>query len=219
MRPLAVLRPEPGNAATCARIAAAGGTALALPLFAVRALAWEAPASEQFDAVFLTSANAVRHSGVGLARYRNLPVFAVGEATADAARGAGFTVAAVGSSDGPVLAALARDHGVTWALHLAGRERAYDQLTGVATTIAVYASEPCDVATGDVDAITGSVALIHSPRAGARLAELVRDRSAIRLAAISDAALTAAGHGWAASIVADRPDDDALITAAFTLAD
>ena len=38
MRPLAVLRPEPGNKATCERIRAGGGIPLALPLFMMSAL-------------------------------------------------------------------------------------------------------------------------------------------------------------------------------------
>ena len=44
----------------------------------------------------LTSANAIRHGGAGLERLRSLPVHAVGEATAAAAREAGFAVAGIG---------------------------------------------------------------------------------------------------------------------------
>lgn len=219
MRPLAVLRPEPGNAATRARIAAAGGTPIALPLFEVRALDWTPPAPARFDALFLTSANAVRHAGAALATYRDLPVFAVGEATASAARAAALTVTAVGTGDAADLAALANSRGIGRALHLAGRDRAQDHLPEIADTIAVYASEARDLSDAERAMLSGCVALIHSPRAGTRLAVLAPDRSAIRIAAISDAALAAAGLGWAASAVAARPDDDALIAAGLTLAD
>lgn len=219
MRTLAVLRPEPGNSATCARIAAAGGTALALPLFEVRALAWTPPAAERFDALFLTSANAVRHGGAALMTYRNLPVFAVGEATASAARAAGLSVAAVGDSDAAALAALADAQGVQNALHLAGRDVAQAALPNIAATVPVYASEPIALTSAQLDSLAGTVALIHSPRAGACLAALVSDPANIRIAAISPAALAAAGAGWADSRVASRPDDDALIAAALTLAD
>ncbi len=82
MKPLAVLRPEPGNAATAARIAAAGARTIRLPLFAVGPLAWTPPDPAVHDALLLTSANAVRQAGPGLAGYRTLPVHAVGAAPA-----------------------------------------------------------------------------------------------------------------------------------------
>ena len=84
-RPIVVLRPEPGNRVTAAAIEGRGLRAIRLPLFAVQPVAWQAPDPAGFDALLLTSANAVRHGGAGLARLLSLPVFAVGEATADAA--------------------------------------------------------------------------------------------------------------------------------------
>src|SRR3546814_7933926 len=53
----------------------------------------------EFDAIMLTSANALLHGGPQLDRFKHLPAFAVGEATGEAAREAGFTVAAAGRSD------------------------------------------------------------------------------------------------------------------------
>jgi uroporphyrinogen-III synthase len=209
-RPLAVLRPEPGNAATAARIEALGLRAIRLPLFAVRPLDWMPPDTAAIDALLITSANAVRHGGPGLASLRHLPVIAVGQATARAAAAAGFTVEATG--EGGV-------HDVLWRtvgrrlLHLSGRDVAGESgLPG----IAVYASEPVRA---DASPLNDSVALIHSPRAAARLAELVEDRARVRIAAISAAAAAAAGDGWAASAVAAQPSDAAVIAAARTLAD
>ena len=219
MRILAVLRPEPGNAATCARIVAAGGTPLTLPLFVVRQLSWTPPPASQFDALFLTSANAVRHAGDALRQYRGLPVFAVGEATASAARAAGFSIDTVGGRNAVELAELASARGVWRALHLGGRDRAQTDLPGVAETIAVYASEPIAPSAEQLAALAGTVALIHSPRAGAYLATLAPDPAAVRIAAISDAALAAAGPGWAEGRVAQRPDDESLIATALSLAD
>lgn len=215
MKPLAVLRPEPGNAATAARIAAAGGTAIRLPLFAVRPLAWNVPDPAEHDALFLTSANAVRHAGPGLAALVALPVHAVGQATADAAIAAGLRVARVGDDDAMALAAAVD---ARRALHLAGRDRATATLPGVSRTIAVYASEPVTPDPAMLAALNGAVALVHSPRAGARLAELIADRAGIAVAAISEAAATAAGPGWARVCVAARPGDAALVRAALALA-
>src|SRR5687767_8581448 len=89
MRRLAILRPEPGASATVSRAAAIGLDAFAMPLFEIEPLAWEAPEPTAFDALLLTSANAVRCGGQALERLRGLPVHAVGEATAEAARRAG----------------------------------------------------------------------------------------------------------------------------------
>src|SRR4051794_41196284 len=98
MRRVVVLRPEPGASATVERARQRGLDAFALPLFEVEPVAWEAPDPDRFDALLLTSANAVRHGGEQLVRLRELPVYAVGSATADAARRGGFEVASVGSS-------------------------------------------------------------------------------------------------------------------------
>src|SRR3546814_18676169 len=86
-------------------------------------MAWAAPDPGGFDALVLTSANAVRLGGTGLDRFKALPVHAVGGATAAAAAQAGFSVVAVGDSDGVSLIADAARSGVSRALHLGGRER------------------------------------------------------------------------------------------------
>ena len=114
-RPIAVLRPEPGNGATVAAIEAAGGMAIRLPLFAAAPVAWHAPDPAAFDALLLTSANALRHGGPELAALRSLPVHAVGGATAAAARQAGFAVAHAGTGDGAALVAAAEAAGVPLA--------------------------------------------------------------------------------------------------------
>ncbi len=140
-----MLRPEPGNAATVARVTAAGWQPIALPLFVVRALAWAAPDPADFDAVLFTSANAARHGGAELARLTHLPAFAVGENTAQAARAAGFDVTTSGKGDAAAIVAQARALGHGRLLHLGGRERSID----VPGAIAVYASEPVPVAPAD----------------------------------------------------------------------
>ena len=69
----------------------------------------------------------------------------------------------------------------------------------------------------DLGAVGDSVALIHSPRAGRRLAELVEDRRTIAIAAISDAAAEAAGDGWQIVEAAEKPADEALLALAARL--
>jgi uroporphyrinogen-III synthase len=212
-RAIAVLRPEPGNARTASRIVAAGARAIRLPLFAAAPLAWTPPDPAGFDALIATSANAFRHGGDGLARLRDLPVHAVGAATASAATAAGFAVATIGESDAATLA-------VTLPagrrlLHLAGRERT--AIPG-AVAIPVYAADPLPVAPAARVALADSVVLLHSARAAIRLAELVAARGGIDLVAISAAVATAAGGGWGSVTVAARPDDALLVAQALDLA-
>ena len=212
-RPVAVLRPEPGNARTAALVAAGGGRAIRLPLFAVAPVAWTPPDPAGLDALVATSANAFRHGGDGLARLRALPVWAVGDATARAAADAGFAVAAVGDRDAAALvAAIPPDRRL---LHLAGRERIAIPRAQVVT---VYASDPVAVAAAAVAALAGSVALLHSARAAVRLAGLVERRDAIDLVAIAPAVAAAAGTGWASIAVCPRPDDAGLVALALSRA-
>lgn len=216
MRRLIVLRPEPGNARTCAAIRAAGGEAIPLPLFEVRAMEWAAPDPATFDALVLTSANAVRHAGPQLGSFAPLPVVAVGAATGRAAEAAGLTVAAVGEGDAGDLPPLLARIGSRAPLHLTGREH---RDLGAGRAVAVYASEAIEGV--DAAPLAGATALVHSARAGERLAHIVEaaglDRAAIAVVAISPAALAATGEGWAAAIAAPAPRDDALIAAALSI--
>lgn len=222
MRRVLVLRPQPGADATAARAAALGLAATVAPLFTTIALPWAAPSPDAYDALMLTSANAVRLGGAQLASYRALPVFAVGEATAAAARAAGFANVRAGDTDIVALLALVAAAGVTRLLHLTGRE--HRDVGHPALTIhrvPVYAAD-AEAALPDparAALAEGAVAMLHSPRAAACFAALVDDRAPIRIAAISAAAARAAGDGWAAVAVADKPNDDALLAAAARLCD
>ena len=218
-RPLAVLRPEPGNTATAARIAAAGLAALPMPLFTVAPLPWAPPHPAAFDSLLITSANAVRHAGPSLADFRTLPVLAVGAASADAAIAAGLRVALQGNAGVAALLAEAAGAGFARALHLSGADRTAHNAAIVAATLPVYASNPRPVSSAEAARLKGSVALVHSRRAGARLAAIAPDRAAIAVAAISDGAARGLGGGWRALAIADSPTDDALIAAAAALAD
>ena len=219
---LAVLRPEPGHAATRARAETAGFETVSLPLFAVQALAWEPPPVAAFDALILTSANAVRFAGAELAGLMRLPVLAVGPHTAAAAQAAGFDVMAIGGGDGAEIAALAVAHGVTRALHLTGRDRTLSAGGPIAQVIAVYESAALTVDSARLTDLIGSTALLHSARAARRLAELLDaaeiEPARLAIAAFSPVIAAAAGPGWAALAVAATPDDAALFVAARSIA-
>lgn len=221
-RRIAVLRPEPGNQITAVAIEARGREAIRLPLFEVQPVSWDVPDPAAFDALILTSANAVRHGGAGLGQLTSLPVHAVGEATAEAARAAGFTVAETGTAGAAELIEAAGASGVRRALHLAGRERTLEPGGIVERVVPVYASEPCAVSREDAAALSGSVALVQSARAALRLGDALDTfgiaRSGISLIAASSAIAAAAGDGWEGVTVASSPGGTALIDAAVALA-
>jgi uroporphyrinogen-III synthase len=156
----------------------------------------------------VTSANAIRLAGPGLARLRHLPVIAVGDETAAVVAAAGLRVAAVG--DGGVAAALAagRSAGLTRPLHLAGREHVDSgHPTAIVYASIAVAADPAAFAA----AAAGHIVLLHSVRAARRVAALVPDRrSDVAIAALSPAVAAAAGAGWATVDIATHPTDAAL---------
>jgi len=213
VRKLLLLRPEPGLSASAARAAELGLDVVAYPLFRIEPVEWSAPDARQYDALLVTSANAMLQAGPQLAAFRSLPVYAVGRATADAARQSGFAIAGVGN-DG-VDALLAGVPGSARLLHLAGEQRR--DLRGHRQIDAVTVYRSVAKENLSMPQLANLVVAIHSPRAGARLAELVLDRGAARIAAISAAAAEACGAGWEDVAVADRPDDPSLLALAASL--
>lgn len=216
MRRVLVLRPEPGASATVEKARAMGMDAVAVPLFAIEPVDWEVPDAAAFDGVLLTSANAMRQSGEELRKLRGLPAYAVGEATAEAARELGFDIAATGDSGidrllGSIDPNLA-------LLHLCGEDRRApaDQKQRI-TTIVVYRTTPIEPV--GLGAAKSAVAMIHSPSAARRFAELAPERQSIAIAAISAAAAKAVGTGWATVECASQPNDDALLALAARLCD
>ena len=206
-----ILRPEPGGQATLARATAAGIAAVAIPLFEIAPVDWVVPDAAEYDALLLTSANAVRYAGKQLAELRALPSYCVGDATAIAAREAGFAVAGSGATDAAALVEQV-PQGLR-LLHLTGQ--AHRAVPGV-TTIIVYDSAVIDPPPS-LKALAGSVAMVHSPRAGKRLAELVEVRGEIGIAAISAAAAAACGGGWREVASIATPGDGALLVLAAAL--
>jgi uroporphyrinogen-III synthase len=209
-----VLRPEPGVSATVRRARELGLDAISAPRFELQPLAWQAPVLAGFDGLLLTSANAVRFGGEQLRALRHLPAYAVGDSTAEAARAAGITVRAAGDSgvEG-LLCSIPADLRL---LHLCGEDRR-EPASAPQRILAIAVYRASAIEAPDLSAARGAVVLVHSPRAGRRLAELVDDRASIAVAAISPAAADAAGQGWQAVEAAERPDDDAVLALAARL--
>lgn len=207
-----VTRAEPGAEATAARLRALGCEPFVHPLLKVRTLEAN-PDLDGVTALAFTSANGVR-AFAERERRRDLPVFAVGRTTADAARLAGF--AEVASADGDVtdLAALIRSHKPALLLHAGAREPAGDlagalQTEGLAVrSLALYET----VATPPPSPLPAlDAALIHSPRAGGLLAHIAEARPLIVACISVAAAAPLAAAGFERLATAEFPNEAALL--------
>jgi len=220
IRPLLILRPLDGALQTERRAKALGLQTVVDPLFEVEPIAWSGPAAQDFDALLLTSANALACGGAQLGTYRSLPVLAVGQTTAMAAEDAGFHVEKTGVSGAQQLLdqlEAGRCRNILW---LAGEQRSkLDPGARHLHIVPVYRSRA--VTLGEKAAAclqSETVVLIHSARAARHLlAELDRlqmKRDRHHVVAFSAKVAEAAGQGWGSMHIADRPDDDALLSLA-----
>ena len=83
-----VTRPQPGAAQTAAALCARGHEPIVAPLLQIEILAEVDPKAADWAAILLTSANALPGivKSAGRSAWRGMPVFAVGDRTAQAAR-------------------------------------------------------------------------------------------------------------------------------------
>lgn len=219
-----VTRAEPGAGATAARLQARGLTPLVAPV--LRVVPLDPPdAPGDYAALAFTSANGVRAFSGWSAR-RDLPVYAVGEATAAAAREAGFPETVSADGDVAELARLILARAPPGlVLHACGAERAGD-LEGAlavagrpAATLPLYRTEALDrlpAAAGQaLEAGALEAVLVHSPKAGRALAALLAEaagRGRLHAVGLSSACLRPLEPlGLAALLPAARPDDAALL--------
>lgn len=217
--PLFAIRPEPGLANTLASGAALGLAIRGAPLFAVEPVDWDPIDPPDVDGLLVGSANAFRHGGEKLARLTDKPVHAVGEATAEAARAAGFAVASSGSGElQPLLDTL---KGPLRLLRLAGEARV-ELVPPKGVMIVeriVYRSHPLPMPESLAALLGGGGAvLLHSAEAGRHFAaecdRLRVPRAKLGLIAIGPRVLGAIGTGWAWTAAAPEPSEAALLALA-----
>lgn len=206
-----VTRAEPGAARTAARLAALGFEPVVAPVLAIRRLAPVIDLSG-IEALAFTSVNGVE-AFVALHSDRALPVFTVGDATAEAARAAGFAVVRSASGDVHALARMIADAAPGPILAPGAAEPATDLAALLADkaqvrTVAVYEAVETGVpAPAGFDAV-----LVHSPRAARALAMhawALDDRLAVAISA--NAAEPLEDFGLREIRIAAAPTDAALI--------
>lgn len=220
--PVFVLRPEPGLTATLAEASGRGIPARGMPLARIEPVAWKAPA-EQFDALLIGSANAVRHAGAELDKLRHLPVLAVGAATARAAQAAGLVVEQVG--EGGMQDLLDRlDERPRRLLRLTGEPRLpVDSPPATAILdVNTYAAEFLPMTPAQAELLAkGGVAMLHSGAMASHFASQCEmfgvDKRQVSIAAMAARIADMAGAGWRSVHTAPGQTGKALLELAARL--
>ena len=215
-----VTRAEPGAARTADRLTALGFTPITAPLLTLAPLPGAldaAPAPAAVAALALTSPNGVEAFAPLIPRFRRHPVFAVGDATAEAARAAGFADVRSASGDIHALARLIAAEAPPGPLLAPGAREPAGDLPALLPDrpvhrLPVYAAfETHAPAPEPFDAV-----MLHSPRAARALAsDLPRAASSGRIAiCISDAAaIPLRPFDFAQIRIAAAPDEPAMLSA------
>ena len=223
MRPIRrvwITRAQPGAARTAAQLTALGFQPLVAPLLAIRPLSEALKAAPDFAAVAalaFTSPNGVAAFAALTPALRDRPVFAVGDATAEAAREAGFADARSAAGDIHALARLIAARPLDGLILAPGAREPAGDLPALLPDhdirrLPVYAAEETGVAApADFDAI-----LLHSPRAARAFARIAKPEiAANRLAVCISAAAAAplAALSFTEIRTADAPDETSILTA------
>ncbi|UGY18617.1 uroporphyrinogen-III synthase [Bradyrhizobium septentrionale] len=232
-----VTRPHPDNDATLATLRGRGFDALAAPVLRFEPLPFHDDDDSDYDAVILTSANALRAVDLTASRLLLLPLFAVGAHTADAARAAGFdrVIVAKGDAGGLRDLVLARVkagelEASATLLHLAGADLSRD-LAGelgekglTVVTHTTYRMAPVSAFPREVsDAFMANriTAVLHYSRRSAQafLDAIRADGLEISALALPQCCISAAvaavlrDAGATKLVVAAQPDENALLEA------
>ena len=225
-----ITRPREDARALTEALAGRGVEAIVEPLLEIAPLPADDLDLGGAQAILLTSANGARALGAATPR-RDLPVLAVGQATAAAARTAGFRDAAAAGGDVAALAALADercDPAAGPLIHVSGSVVAGDLGRRLAARgftvrrVALYEARPAAalsraaataLSQGALDAV-----LLFSPRTAkafvtlAQQAGLAAALGRVRALCLSAAVAEAArAVEWRDVCVADRPDQAALL--------
>jgi uroporphyrinogen-III synthase len=188
-----ITRAQPGAEVTAERVRALGHEAIVAPLLAVKTLKDVEVDLAGVAALAFTSANGVR-AFADLSGERSLRVFAVGAATAQAARAAGFRLVLSADGDVDALAeAIVRRKGEVKGevLHPGAAEPAGDlvgalQAQGVkARQLTLYETAPVTLPADRAGELTQvDAVLLHSPKAAKVLAGVLKAHPAPNLRAL-----------------------------------
>ncbi|MGE0597200.1 MAG: uroporphyrinogen-III synthase [Hyphomonadaceae bacterium] len=219
---VAITRALPGAERTAARVRAFGAAPILAPLISIVACAYDTNV-DGAQALLFTSASGVRAFPNARAR-TSMPVLTVGDATAQAAREAGFADVSSADGDARALAALAQarlDPAAGKLIHISGDHVAGD-LSGALAAAGfrverriAYAARAA-LAPPPAFSQPLDLTLFHSPRAARIFVGLGAPGAAgMSAACLSEAVAEEARKApWRSVIVAPAPREDALLQAA-----
>jgi uroporphyrinogen-III synthase len=234
-----VTRPQPDDEATAAALRARDFEVLKAPMLRFEPVAFQDDTDAAYGAVIVTSANALRGIEPHLknSRLLALPLFAVGERTADAARDAGFerVISADGDAAGLrdcVLASVKTKElkkaspllylaGADLARDLAGElgERGFTVVTHTTYRMAPVSSLPREIC--DAFAAHRIEAVLHYSRRSARAFLQAARAGGVEISALAipqccisaQVATVVRDAGATQVVVAATPDENALLEA------
>jgi uroporphyrinogen-III synthase len=234
-----VTRPQPDDEATAAALRARDFEVLKAPMLRFEPVAFQDDTDAAYGAVIVTSANALRGIEPHLenSRLLALPLFAVGERTADAARRAGFenVISADGDAAGLrdcVLASVRTKElkkaspllylaGADLARDLAGElgERGFTVVTHTTYRMAAVSSLPREIC--DAFAAHRIEAVLHYSRRSARAFLQAARAGGVEISALAipqccisaQVATVVRDAGATQVVVAATPDENALLEA------
>ncbi|WP_295636497.1 uroporphyrinogen-III synthase [Novosphingobium sp.] len=216
--PVVTIRPEPGLSATLAQGRALGLAIHGFALFESQPVDWTPPDPKPYTALLAGSAALFRLGGPGLEALHTLPVHAVGESTAQAARAAGFAVAGTGEGGLDVLVGQLPPGQY---VRLAGEAHVpLHPAPGVEIDTRVVYRMATRAFPPDLVHLLAPPALVllHSGEAARHFAAECRrnriDRSAIMLACLAPRIAEMVDTGWASVAVAPQRSDFALLALA-----
>lgn len=223
-----ITRPEPSASLTAAKLVDLGFSPVSMPLSRTIALEFNIK-NQSFDALAVTSVNAFRHiADERLESLKMLPLFAVGEGTARAAKIAGFQQVIEGGGDAVRLVATIAGHLPEGAqiLYLAGRVRQpiFEERVlqaGLQMKVCdVYDVEAIDYSANEIRAVFSEgpfvAVLLYSAVAATFLIETMRKSemqfdAKTKVLCISDRVAQALPAQWRAqALVADHPDENGI---------
>jgi uroporphyrinogen-III synthase len=230
---LLVTRPEPDASDTAGRLSALDCEPTVFPLMTMEVTEARLPEAEGLNGLIVTSTNALRALGEKgvLTSYLGLPLFAVGQKTAVAARAAGFAEVRAADGDAGALVDLVGAHAGTGTyFYPCATETARDlpkALAGAGLLVIAAEIYRMAAATRLSEEIAAQLAdgafaaaLIYSRRTAVLFAELTElvlspaQRRKLTLICLSEnVAAPLVAHGFPRIVLADFPSEEAMMAA------
>ena len=216
-----ITRPEPGSTHTMNALIKRGIDATAIPLTEIQPLQFESGTGE-FDALVITSQNAIIHGADLLAKHITKPVFVVGKRTSETLKGHRIVASA---ETAEALLPKITSQSPKIILYICGQKRRPELEIGLKTAgihieaLEVYSARPAENAGEKLEAfftsIQSAIVLFHAPSAADVFVSALKSQKlpkTARFLCMSAAIAAELPSQWQNEVtIADRPDEAAMI--------